>query len=180
MQALVRPALENCFKTDAPDLDRIIGLPIRGSDKCYHKVSGRREGEADCVSLSATLSLAARIHAAQPWVDTVLVTSEDRRVLASARSLPEMALGSDKDRRWTLLTNDGDVQQGTGRSIGRVAGGGGNTTSPTPARITESILTTLACQVLPSHHIVLMKSSTFACALALPSSASRDRQPRAS
>jgi hypothetical protein len=155
----MRPALENCFRTNNPTLGHIIGLPIRGSDKCYREVNGKREGEADCISLAQTMTIAQRLHASQPWIDSVLVTSEDKSVLESAPRLPEMMLGSDRGRQWKLFKNDNDVQQGTGRSFSHTVESGEGEKVLTPAKITESILTTLSCQVLPSHHIVLLKSS---------------------
>lgn len=158
MRQVVRPAMERCFKTSTPALGNIIGLPIRGSDKCYRMVNGVRHGEADCVTPAQTIAMATRLHVAQPWIDKLLVTSEDKSVLESVPRLPEMSLGGQK--RWTLLTNDGDVQQGTGRTYSAALKSADTEKEAlTPAKIMESILTTLSCQVLPSHHIVLMKSS---------------------
>jgi hypothetical protein len=164
MQRVVRASLTKCFNSDTPDLQRIIGMPIRGSDKCYRdvvdKVSGEvvRHGEASCVTLTDTMELANRIHSAQPWVDTVLVTSEDKRTLESTSRLEGMRLGSVAGARWTVLTNSRDVQQGTGRS-GEVDSRVAAVDGVSAADITESILTTLACQALPMHHIVLMRSN---------------------
>lgn len=141
-------------------------MPIRGSDKCYRTVlqngTAVRHGEANCVSLEETMNFAKRIHAGQAWIDTILVTSEEKQVVASAYRLREQQLGSDKSLRWTVLTNEDDIQQGTGRSAAFAdeARHENNNSVVQPAIVTESILKTLTCQVLPAHHIVLMRSST--------------------
>lgn len=161
-RALVRSALTSCFKTDSPDLDRIIGIPIRGSDKCYR--NGTRDGkpirfgEANCVTLADTMQYATLVHSAQPWVDTVMITSEDESAIANSR----FQLGSDRQKTWKTLFNDFDVHQGTGRSsavYGKKSPDSSEKYIPAYV-ITQSILTTLACQALPSHHIVMMRSST--------------------
>ncbi len=161
MQGKVRDGLIKCFGSESPKVHRIIGVPIRGSDKCYRFENGRRQGEAQCVSLAETMALANRLHASQPWIDTVLLTSEDPEALKNSHVLPELVLGSNRPNRWTILTNSDDVQQGTGSSSSVGLRVGSNREMLPSANITESVLTTLSCQILPSHHIVLLKSSRF-------------------
>lgn len=183
MQHLVRPALEKCFPGKHPKYDHIIGIPVRGTDKCYREENGTRHGEAHCVSLNDTLKFASRIHASNPWIDTLLVTSEDKSVVKDLSGERGMTLGSDSKLKWNLLTNVADVQQGTGRSYSSMHVNVGTSKERShllvPANITESILTTLACQVLPSHHILLLRSN-FADTIDLLSKAVPGRRSGAS
>lgn len=167
MQLSVRQSLTRCFQSSNPDLSRVIGIPIRGSDKCYRTVVEEgvevRHGEANCVTLDETMALAKRVHAAQPWIDTVLVTSEEKHVIKQAHRLKGKQLNNDPNLHWNVLTNNEDIQQGTGKStiFADDAGNEHKATELKPANVTESILKTLACQALPAHHIVLLRSSKY-------------------
>ena len=95
-----------------PDLnpDRTIGVPIRRSDKCHgHTIVGSASGELDCPPLGLYLDQVQRFINFDPFIDTVIVTSEDSSATSDFTFLLQTNLPSLR-----IITNKDDVQQGTG------------------------------------------------------------------
>jgi len=92
------------------DPERTVGVPIRRSDKCFgHKIAGSAGGELDCPPLEKYLDAVKTFIKFDPLIDSVIVTSEDPTVC------PEfIALLKGELPNLRVLTNVGDVQQGTG------------------------------------------------------------------
>mmetsp|Transcript_17425 Transcript_17425/g.27364 ORF Transcript_17425/g.27364 Transcript_17425/m.27364 type:complete len:210 (-) Transcript_17425:74-703(-) len=92
------------------DPERTVGVPIRRSDKCFgHNISGSAGGELDCPPLEEYLDAVKTFVKFDPLIDSVIVTSEDPTVC------PEfIALLKGELPNLRVLTNVGDVQQGTG------------------------------------------------------------------
>jgi hypothetical protein len=90
--------------------DRTVGVPIRRSDKCHgHNITGSAKGELDCPPLSLYLDGVRRFVNLDPWIENVIVTSEDRSACDEFLSM----LREDMPNLRVIL-NVGDVQQGTG------------------------------------------------------------------
>ena len=99
-------------KSLPPDLnpDRTIGVPIRRSDKCHgHSIAGSAKGELDCPPLELFLEQVQRFIKFDPFIDTVIVTSEDASATLEFTSLLQTHLP-----QLRIVTNKDDVQQGTG------------------------------------------------------------------
>jgi len=90
--------------------ERAVGVPIRRSDKCFgHKISGSAGGELDCPPLKEYVDAVKSFAEFDPLIDSVIVTSEDPAVC------PEfIALLKEDLPNLRVITNVGDVQQGTG------------------------------------------------------------------
>eukprot|EP00956_Cyclotella_meneghiniana_P003380 scaffold4079_cov44-Cyclotella_meneghiniana.AAC.5 len=92
------------------DPDKTIGVPIRRSDKCHgHTVEGSAKGELDCPSLDSYLIEVKRFIDFDPYINSIIVTSEDASatmefITMIQRELPNLR----------IITNRDDVQQGTG------------------------------------------------------------------
>lgn len=147
MQSVAAAGLAGCAAGDPGGLrSRTLGLPLRGSDKCYRAAGG---GEMGCVGPARVARALRHVRAAHPWLEAALVTSEDARL---AREV-EREIGG----RWVVRRNGGDVQQGTGSpgKVGREA----NLTGVEGYRVTESMLATLVCQAMPGFHVLTIRSN---------------------
>lgn len=135
-QLAARVALFSCGHGGAD----VVGAPVRASDKCVQ--AGR---EMSCVNASAVATSIARIRAAQPWLYTALVTSEN----ANAAAAVSHALQADG---WIVRINAADIQQGSGsRGAARIGGA--------PYEATLSAITSLTCQIMPQVHVLTMRSN---------------------
>ncbi|KAL7550180.1 hypothetical protein ACHAWF_013425 [Thalassiosira exigua] len=95
-----------------PDLDpdRTVGVPIRRSDKCLgHNITGSAGGELDCPPMEDYLDALKKFIMFDPLIRNVIVTSEE-----AAASAEFVALLKKELPRIRVVTNVGDVQQGTG------------------------------------------------------------------
>lgn len=80
----IRKKLEVLIQVPSFDMSRVIGLPLRGSDKCFgNKIEG--PGEMSCVSLSKAMEEAHRIAYGQPMLTHIIITSEDRQAISVDR-----------------------------------------------------------------------------------------------
>jgi hypothetical protein len=92
------------------DPRRAIALPVRGSDKCNGALNSGssnkyKHGESDCLPLEYYLEVAEMIRRFDPQVDTIILTSEDRRFVEAR---------ANHTGRWRFVVNSRDVMQGTG------------------------------------------------------------------
>ena len=161
MQQLAREALEGCSLGDdyhavqrkgaAEQLVQgTIGVPLRGSDKCRLAKDGRRQshGEMRCTTVHETVDSVTRVLTAQPWLTGALVSSEDALLAANVkRALGRMHLD--------IRENKNDVQQGSGAPV---QGKNGSKVIPNYL-VTQSMLATLTCQVMPMYHVITMRSN---------------------
>lgn len=158
MQKLAKNALKDCAGSDASGgctnaqrfVRNTIGLPVRGSDKCKMSYSGRNQtlGEMNCLPVESFVENVKRMQTVQPWLNDVLVTSEDA-VLA------KQVYEALKYAKFTVRVNPHDVQQGSGVPISARNG----TKFVHKYQVTQSMLTTLTCQVMPMYHIITMRSN---------------------
>lgn len=92
------------------DPERTVGVPLRRSDKCFgHEIEGSAGGELDCPPLEDYLDAVKNFTMFDPLIQNVVVTSEDSAAYSDfiamlRRELPNLR----------IITNVGDVQQGTG------------------------------------------------------------------
>jgi len=92
------------------DPDRTVGVPIRRSDKCFgHKISGSAGGELDCPPLEEYLDAVKNFTRFDPLISNIIVTSEDPTACSEFIAMLNKELPNLR-----VLTNVGDVQQGTG------------------------------------------------------------------
>jgi hypothetical protein len=103
------------------DPSRTIGLPIRASDKCRgHSIGDSAGGEHDCkeVGIEEAMRLVDEIHAFDPTVDTLILTSEDPATIQRGTQLASQHAGawplSAGGKGLRVLTNRGDAMQGSG------------------------------------------------------------------
>ncbi|KAK3242883.1 hypothetical protein CYMTET_47437 [Cymbomonas tetramitiformis] len=95
------------------DPKRAISMPIRASDHCQgHTLEHSSPGEYDCskYTIERYMALAEEIRSYDSDVDTILLSSEDQKVVE--RGLKEYS------DRWNILWNKKDVMQGTGSATG--------------------------------------------------------------
>jgi len=92
------------------DPDRTIGVPIRRSDKCMgHSIVGSAGGELDCPAMEEYMDAVKKFIRFDPLISNIIVTSED------PTACPEFIAMVNKELpNLRVLTNVGDVQQGTG------------------------------------------------------------------
>lgn len=143
MQRKVARGLDGCSGGDADSLRRrTLGVPLRGSDKCFRRGG---HGEMGCVGPERVVRALGHMRATHPWLEAALVTSEDGRL---ARKV-EGAIGG----KWIVRKNNRDAQQGSGSAaVWKRMGGKG-------FRMTESMLVTLACQAMPRFHVLTIRSN---------------------
>ena len=131
-------------------MKRTMGMPLRGSDKCFWKTStGSIGGEMACIKPVDVKDAAQRVFSGQPWLENVLITSEDKDLELSAVQL--------LSRQWKVYTNDMDLHPGTGSPQRQYTLA--NNVSLMPFEITQSALITIACQAMPAVHVLTMKSN---------------------
>lgn len=101
--------LRHSIPTDL-DPDRTVGVPIRRSDKCFgHDIQGSALGELDCPPLDEYLDAVRNFTYFDPQIENVIVTSEERSACDDFVKLLHKELPGLR-----VITNVGDVQQGTG------------------------------------------------------------------
>lgn len=88
--------------------DKTIAMPVRASDKCRgHSIAHSANGEEVCITLDLYMKAAEKVRQKDPNVDTIILTSESRRMVEDSRKYGE-------DGRWRFVYNTVDVMQGTG------------------------------------------------------------------
>jgi hypothetical protein len=89
------------------DPHRTISLPIRASDKCNDglRLNSSYAGETNCLSFSTYMEMVEIIRQNDPRVNTIILTSEDRRFVDARQNYTD---------RWRFVINPRDVMQGTG------------------------------------------------------------------
>ena len=139
MQAAVRPVAEFC--TGNGESKGTLGVPLRGSDKCYEW--GPR-GEMRCLEPKTVRDHMLRVRFAQPWLYRAIVTSEDEALERRTSILLE------KD--WTV-TRVSDTRPGTGKPNEQL-----NKTVP-QYKFTEAALKVLVCQLTAGAHVLTPRSN---------------------
>ena len=154
MQQIVRRGLLKCTSSENlcqaqvdENMKRTLGLPLRGSDKCFKNADGTNNpaGEMLCVGVNEVKDAVGRMYSTQPWIQNVLVTSEDKRLSNEAARFLK--------KEWNIYTNLDDFQQGTGSTSYN------KNSSVMPFQVTQETLVTLACQSMPSMHLVTIRSN---------------------
>ncbi len=139
MQNLVRPVVAKC--SSHGDARETLGVPMRGSDKCY---KGNTRGEMDCLDPSTVSDHMRRVRYAQPWLHKAILTSEDVQLETRTKEALKKA--------WDITTVP-DVRPGTGRPGEQV-----NRTIP-PYLYTQAAITILTCQLTAGTHVLTPRSN---------------------
>eukprot|EP00178_Gracilaria_changii_P003000 TRINITY_DN14402_c0_g3_i1.p1 TRINITY_DN14402_c0_g3~~TRINITY_DN14402_c0_g3_i1.p1 ORF type:complete len:490 (+),score=80.37 TRINITY_DN14402_c0_g3_i1:1198-2667(+) len=117
--AHVRSGVERALNRSAkPGPSRLIGMPIRGSDKCFGDGAHAGPGEMTCVSLHDAVDAVMRLALMQPELTHVIVTSEDASAV-SEHKLNEVFDAFDAfnfGRRLRVVRHEEDCQPGTGNT----------------------------------------------------------------
>jgi hypothetical protein len=103
----VEQILEEALPCDF-DPRRTISLPIRASDKCNDEFrinTSAWAGETNCLPFSTYMEMAEVVRLNDPRVNTIILTSEDRRFVDARHDYAD---------RWRFVINHHDVMQGTG------------------------------------------------------------------
>ncbi|KAL7483297.1 hypothetical protein ACHAW6_008951 [Cyclotella cf. meneghiniana] len=112
-QPWLRKEIDQRLRRSLPsdlDPDKTVGVPIRRSDKCHgHTIEGSAKGELNCPDLELYLSSVKRFKKFDPSISNIIVTSEDSNATAQFIYMVKTEI---PDLR--IITNVGDVQQGTG------------------------------------------------------------------
>jgi hypothetical protein len=102
------------------DLDpsATISMPIRASDKCVQDdlhIDGGVPGESDCLPFGVYMEVAELIRQHNPAVNTIILTSEDRRFIEARHNY--------NNSGWRFITNPVDVMQASGALRGMTRDG---------------------------------------------------------
>lgn len=124
------------YNLTATDHGKIIGVPVRKSDKCGTEMS--------CVSTTRALEYARRIASANPSITHVLLTSEDESAIGPG--IENTGLG--RFVRLKVMRNFLDVTPRSGAPRANLR------KDRTKAQLMESILITLHLQAFPSFHVL--------------------------
>ncbi|KAL3804481.1 hypothetical protein HJC23_002520 [Cyclotella cryptica] len=112
-QPWLRKEIDQRLRRSLPsdlDPDKTLGVPIRRSDKCHgHTIEGSAKGELNCPDLEAYISSVKRFMTFDPSISNIIVTSEDSKATAQFISMVKTEIPELR-----IITNVGDVQQGTG------------------------------------------------------------------
>ncbi len=153
-QPWLRKEIDERLKKSLPvDLnpDRTLGVPIRRSDKCFgHDIEGSAKGELDCPSLETYLQSVKEFIKFDPLIDTIIITSEDNAACSEFIELVKKEIPSLR-----IVTNVGDVQQGTGSAskLESYKEGASN------ADVIASALTSLHMHLRARYFVLTTKSS---------------------
>mmetsp|Transcript_9589 Transcript_9589/g.19889 ORF Transcript_9589/g.19889 Transcript_9589/m.19889 type:complete len:452 (+) Transcript_9589:200-1555(+) len=131
--------------------DRTLGVPIRRSDKCFgHAIAGSAKGELDCPPLETYLQSVRDFMKFDPLIDTIIVISEDNAACSEFIKLVKKEIPSLR-----IVTNVGDVQQGTGSAskLESYKEGASN------ADVIASALTSLHLHLRARYFVLTTKSS---------------------
>lgn len=141
----------------ARDHHKVIGVPIRKSDKCKAHESAPI-GEMLCVNTTIALEHARRIAFAAPSITHVLLTSEDESAISSEYE----KTGKGQFVKLEIMRNFLDLLP--------ESGGPNKRQDKSNAQLLEAMLITLHLQAFPSYH-VLTPRSTFHSLIAAQSKA---------
>lgn len=125
---------------------RVIGVPVRRSDKCFGNKFDQT-GEMRCVNASVALDYARRVAVANPTITHVLLTSEDDHAITSGVE-KQATSGWFKLR---VMRNYLDVPPGSG--------GSGIRKDKSMAELLQAMLITLHLQAFASFHVLTPRST---------------------
>ncbi len=126
---------------------RVIGVPVRGSDKCY-KNTIDKTGEMRCVKPSIALNYARRVAIANPSLTHALLTSE------SANTIKGNFKANDDEGQWVslqVMRNFLDVPAGSGGRKKR--------RDKSMAELLAASLVTLHLQAFARFHVLTPRST---------------------
>lgn len=144
----VRSTIENImsfYKLDGDDFYKLIGVPVRKSDKCYNNTIWEF-GEMECVELRDAIESAGRIAFSSPSITYALVTSEDESVLNETKRHPERSTFMPLK----IITNFLDLPPGSGRNKMR--------TDKSKYELMKAMLVTLHLQSFAGFHVLTPRS----------------------
>ena len=137
------------------DPEKTIGVPIRRSDKCHgHSIEGSAKGELNCPDLADFLTEVKRFLEFDPTISNIIVTSEDSSATTEFIELVKSQLP-----QLRIITNVGDVQQGTG-SASKLESYKNNTSN---SDVIASALTSMHMHLRARYFVLTTKSSWTSC-----------------
>lgn len=128
------------------DHARVVGVPIRRSDKCFKNRYDER-GEMKCIDTVTAIETARRVALAHPSITHILLTSEDLSAIATGVELR----GEGKFIHLNVMRNFLDLPT--------LSGDSGMRRDKTKAELLDAMLVTLHLQAFPSYHVLTPRST---------------------
>ncbi|PXF43213.1 hypothetical protein BWQ96_07042 [Gracilariopsis chorda] len=152
--ARVRSEVEKALIANGrPGPPRLIGVPVRASDKCYDNRKHPGPGEMTCMTLEETADVVMRLALMQPELTHVIITSEDAGAISEDKVRD--AFGGFPFRKpLHVVRYVEDVQPGTGHT-NRVL----KKLGKKQAQLLDSMLIVLHMQALAEFHVLTPRST---------------------
>ena len=153
-KAVLRPLLQQIVPVELQyHSDTVVGLPVRGSDKCGKPVQngdstqrGKSRFEAQCLPMETYMHAVQALKRMDAGIDSIVFTSEDASYIEAARNYQQPG---PPEERFKLVFNTFDQTLGDSRMEVLAQSGGFD-----HVQMMTSLWTTLELQMAPKYYIL--------------------------